>query len=277
MLLVADSGSTKTNWLTDKGALFETRGFNPMFDRSDDIFAELVANEAMSAVTPNINTIYYYGAGCSSDERIKIVTDALHRYFPLAQIHVGHDLKAAAYATFDGRPSIACILGTGSNSCQFDGKEIHEVVPALGYILGDEGGGAYFGKKLLTLFLYHQLPSRTYALMADEYKLTKEDIFKRVYNSPRPNVYCAQFAKVLTQSPDREFMELLVEDGFAEFFKYHVSCYENFRQYPVHFVGSLAYHFRNVLQKVADMHQCELGAVDRQPVYNLLKWHEKNG
>lgn len=273
MLLVADSGSTKTNWLTGEGALYETRGFNPVFDQWQHILAELEKNTEMQTAAANVKQLYYYGAGCSSAERIDTVTKALHQYFPNANIHVGHDLAAAAYATYDGRPAIACILGTGSNSCLFNGSDIHEVVPALGYVLGDEGGGAYFGKKILTLFLYHQLPERTYNLLKTEFGLNKEDIFKAVYNQPRPNVYCAQFARVLTQSPDREFMELLVEDGFAEFFKYHVCCYENYRQYPVHFVGSLAYHFRHVLKKVADMHDCELGTVDRQPVYNLLKWH----
>ena len=154
MIIVAESGSTKTNWLTEKQELFETIGLNPLFFSSEDIYRELMKQEKLLKVKNQFTEVLFYGASCSSVDRKKIVYDSLKKYFQQAQrIQVDHDMNAAAFATYDGRTGIACILGTGSNSCLFDGKKIHEEVPALGYVLGDEGSGAYFGKKLLALYI----------------------------------------------------------------------------------------------------------------------------
>jgi len=221
--------------------------------------------------------VFFYGTSCSSDERRATVYNALKKYFIKAEvISVDHDLKAAAVATYNGRLGIACILGTGSNSCMFDGKDVHEVAPSLGYILGDEGSGAYFGKKIVAAYLYHELPPATNSLVAEKYKLDKEEVLSNVYTKPNANTYLAQFAKVMNESTDREFMDKLAEEGFTEFFNHHVKCYKNFQQHPVHFVGSIAFHFKHVLQLVANKTGCELGTVERNPVYGLLAWHLKN-
>ena len=276
MIIIAESGSTKTNWLTENRELYETIGFNPLFFSSEDIYRELMKQEQLKALKDRVTQVLFYGASCSSDDRKKIVYDSLEKYFPKAEsIKVDHDMNAAAFATYTGVPGIACILGTGSNSCLFDGKNVYEEVPALGYLLGDEGSGAYFGKKLLALFLYHELPEATAKMLKEDYGLEKEKIFDAVYKKPHVNVYLASFAKVLTDSPDKEFMEKFAEEGFAEFFRHHVCCYENYRQYPVHFVGSIAYHFKDVLKKVAGKFGSELGIVDKNPVYRLLDWHLK--
>jgi len=276
MIIIAESGSTKTNWLTEKQDLFETIGFNPLFISTDDIYAELMKHAGMGEAKGSITGVFFYGASCSSEDRNEIVRLALQKYFTNASvIKVDHDMKAAALATYNGKPCITCILGTGSNSCLFDGREMQEVVPALGYVLGDEGGGAYFGKKLMALFLYNELPLATTELMRDKYGLEKEIILDNVYRKPYANVYLAKYARIMEESPDKEFMEKLAEDGFADFFQHHVCCYESYRQYPVHFVGSIAYYYRDALKKVAGRFGCELGNIDLNPVYKLLEWHLK--
>ncbi len=276
MIIIAESGSTKTNWLTQDNQLYETIGFNPMFVSSDFVYHELLKNDALHAVRQQFTKVFFYGASCSSSERNKTISDALQQFFDKAEvITVDHDLKAAAVATYNGKPGIACILGTGSNSCLYNGQEMTEVVPALGYVLGDEGGGAYFGKKLLALFCYHLLPPATEALMKDKYGLNKEKIFDMVYKQPNANRAMAAYTQVLSESPDKEFISRLVKEGFREFFKYHVQCYSNYTQYPVHFVGSIAFVFRQELEEVATENGCTLGIVDRNPVYRLLQWHLK--
>lgn len=276
MIIIAESGSTKTNWLTANKELHETIGFNPLFFSSEDICNELMKQEGLLQLKDEITEVFFYGASCSSDDRKQIVFDALKKYFPNAtNIKVDHDMNAAAYATCSSKPGIACILGTGSNSCVFDGKKVLEDGPTLGlgYILGDEGSGAYFGKKLLARFLYKELPDATAKILKDDYGLEKNKIYDAVYKKPHANVYLASFARVMSDSPDKEYMDKLAEEGFTEFFIHNVFCYENYKQYPVHFVGSIAFHFKDILKKVAESNGCELGVVDKNPVYRLLDYH----
>jgi len=276
MILCADSGSTKTQWLTETGKLIETIGFNPQFHTSESILGAIQANADFNQVKGEITQVYFYGAGCSSSSRNSIVSDALSSFFTNAKIAIDHDLKAAAYATFDGETCISCIIGTGSNSCLFDGENIVENVPALGYILGDEGSGSWLGKELLKQFLYHLLPSATEEILKNKYGVEKEKVFQRVYREAHANVYLASFARILSETPDTDFANNLVTQGFAEFFKYHVACYPNYRKYPVHFVGSLAFNFKTQLQEVADSFGVKLGNIDCAPVHQLLSFHLKN-
>ncbi len=274
MVIIAESGSTKTNWLTENNGGYETIGLNPLFHSSENIYAELAKHPDLGNLKDDVTEVFFYGASCSSEDRKKIVRDALEKYFTKAGlIEVNHDLKAAAVATFDGRKGIACILGTGSNSCVYDGQEIFQGVPALGYVLGDEGGGAYFGKALLAKFLYDELPEATSQILREQYGLSKESILDSVYRKPNANVYLASFARVMSDSPDQEFMNQLAENGFDDFFVHHVLCYENYQSYPVHFVGSIAFHFKDALKRVATKYGCELGIIDRQPIHQLLQWH----
>jgi glucosamine kinase len=274
MILIAESGSTKTNWITTDNEVYETVGFNPLFHTSDSIYDELIRHEGLQKAKGNFTKVFFYGASCSSMERNEIVHRALSKYFTNAQvIEVDHDLKAAAVATYDGRKGIACILGTGSNSCLYDGKEIYEEVPSLGYVLGDEGSGAYFGKKIIAAYLYHELPKATERILAEKYKLEKEEVLKQVYKEPNANVYLARFARVMNETTDIEYMDKLAEEGFTDFFNHHVCCYKSYKLYPVHFVGSIAFHFKHVLEQVARKKGCELGIVERNPVHRLLAWH----
>ncbi len=275
MLLVADSGSTKTQWLTENENLFETIGFNPHFHTKDSVLIAMAKVAELKRIAADISSVYFYGAGCSSKERNAVIESALSDFFPLAKIYVDHDLKAAAYATYSGETCISCILGTGSNSCLFDGEQLTENVPALGYVLGDEGSGGWFGKELAKAYLYHLLPQATNQLFEQHCAKDKEEIFERVYRQPYANVYLASFAKLLSLSPDKDYISDLVTRGFHEFFKYHVVCYNNYQNYPVHFVGSLAFHFQDELQAVAKQFGCTVQNITKEPVRELLKWHLK--
>jgi len=186
-------------------------------------------------------------------------------------------MKAAAFATYDGRKSVVCILGTGSNSCLFDGKEIDNSVPALGYVLGDEGSGSYFGKKILADFIYHNLPESTDKLLREKYQLNKEKVFWAVYNEPYANVYLASFAKLMSESTDKEYMQQLVQEGFTQFYKYHVVPYQKEGSYPVHFVGSIGHYFGDSLRRAVADAGLTMGRVLKSPIDRLTAFHSRIG
>ena len=244
MYFIVESGSTKSDWVLvdskNNQSFYSTMGFNPYFHSSDLIETELKKQVDILAVAEEVLGVYFYGAGCSSDEMNKIVEIGLKRIFTNAEIVVDHDLLACAYATYSGNPAISCIIGTGSNSCLFDGEELSEVVPALGYILGDEGSGSYFGKQLLSNFLYHKLPANVEADFIATYKLNKDQIVNHVYREPNANVYIASFMPFIAKHKDEAFFSEMVYQGFKKFMEVHVCCYPNFKETEVHFVGSLS-------------------------------------
>ena len=274
MLLVADAGSTKTQWKTESAPLIETMGFNPFFHSTEFVLNEIEKSEGLQAIKTEVTQLYFYGAACSSEDRKTVIKNALTPFFPNAKIYIGHDLEAAAYATHNGLPNIACIIGTGSNSCLYDGKTLIEVVPSLGYILGDEGSGSYFGKQLLIDFLYHKSPSATHDLLTQKYALTKEIIFDNVYKKPNANVYLASFSKVLSETSDTDYVTALVKRGFTHFVEQHVCCYPNFTDYEVSFVGSLAFHFQYIIAEVLKERNAKAGVFLKSPIEPLFTWHK---
>jgi N-acetylglucosamine kinase-like BadF-type ATPase len=276
MNLVADAGSTKTQWLSSNNTLAETMGFNPLFHDTSTILSALKNNQDLVRISNEIRQVFFYGAACSNDERKKIVHNALFSFFTKAAIYVGHDLEGAAYATYMGEPTIACIIGTGSNSCLYDGKEIYEEVPSLGYILGDEGSGGQLGKFLITDFLYKKTPPYTTALLTEKYGLTKEIVFENIYKKPNANVYIASFAKVFTESEDKAYINSLVHKSITDFVENHVKCYTNYSIYPVSFVGSIAFHFADIIETVLHENRCKKGIIIKNPVERLLEIHTKS-
>lgn len=273
MLLIADAGSTKTQWKTESIHLIETMGFNPFFHSTAFILSEIAKSEGLQAIKSQVTELYFYGAACSSDDRKAVIENALSQFFPNAKIYIGHDLEAAAYATHTGTPNIACIIGTGSNSCLYDGKNLTEVVPSLGYILGDEGSGSYFGKQLLIDLLYHKSPAATNELLTQKYGLTKEIIFDNIYKKPNANVYLASFAKVLSETTDKAYVTTLVKKGFTDFIEKHVCCYPNYKGYEVSFVGSLAFHFQHIIIEVLAEKNAKQGVFLKSPIEPLFAWH----
>jgi N-acetylglucosamine kinase-like BadF-type ATPase len=280
MILVADSGSTKCDWLLMKGQerqLTNTMGFNPFFVSAEKILTELGKNEFLSKNSEGVNSIFFYGAGCSSQDRNQVVERALSSFFPnLSELTVDHDLLGAAVATCGTKPGITCILGTGSNSCYFDGVDAHEEIPSLSYILGDEGSGAFFGKILLSEFLYGRLPKELEESFRSEYELTKESIFENIYSQGHPNTYLASFMKFVSKNIDHEFMHQMMFKGLAKFADVHIKCYKEYKSLPVHFVGSIAFHFVDILSDVAKNMGFNLGKVIKKPIDSLADFHSSS-
>jgi glucosamine kinase len=280
MKFVVESGSTKANWalVNDAGAItatFDTIGFNPFFHHSDFIAKKIRMNEELTQTAADINEVYFYGAGCSSDHYKQVVAHGLMQVFTKASIHVDHDLVAAAYATYQGEPCISCIIGTGSNSCYFDGHSLQEEVPALAYILGDEGSGSYLGKRLLADYLYKKLPPEIMDDFEESYILSKAIIFENVYQKAHANVYLASFTPFVSKHIKHPHFRNMVLDGMRLFLQNHVCCYPNYQTIPTHFVGSVAYHFSDILEQAAGELNVTLGNIIRQPVENLVAYHVK--
>ncbi|MEN9700464.1 MAG: hypothetical protein RLZZ301_1662, partial [Bacteroidota bacterium] len=230
-------------------------------------------NDGIMAIASEIKGVYFYGAGCSSPELNQIVERGLRQIFPQASILVEHDLLACAYATYDGKPGISCIIGTGSNSCYFDGKDLLEVLPALGYVLGDEGSGSYFGKQLLSSFLYHKLPAAIEADFIATYGLDKESIISKVYREPNANVFIASFMPFIAKHKEAPFFSEMVYKGMKHFMEVHVCCYPNYQTTGVHFVGSLSKIFEAQLQKAAQELNVHIASIIQKPVTGLVNYH----
>lgn len=278
MILVADSGSTKSDWIivdpNNKRSKTHTMGFNPFFHSTELITQKISENAELSDVADKIDGVFFYGAGCSSEDRNNIVKKAIQNIFKNANnVIVDHDLTGAALATTNCEEGISCILGTGSNSCYFDGEKVHEAVPALGYILGDEGSGSYFGKFMLSEWLYHRMPKELASKFGETYNLTKEGIFEATYNLPNPNVYLASFMRFVSEHKDHKYFQDMIYQGLAKFASIHIWCFSNFRDVPVNFVGSIAYYFQEQLQEVAKNHRFTLGNIEKRPVDPLTDYH----
>ncbi|HHG85928.1 MAG TPA: hypothetical protein ENJ82_14370, partial [Bacteroidetes bacterium] len=254
MIIIADSGSTKCDWmLVEAGKSlveFSTMGFNPYFVDNKTIIKKLEEKEVLHQYATKVNDVFFYGAGCSSGEMRNILSEALAIVFPKAKIYVSHDLNGAALATYTGEPHIAGILGTGSNSCFFDGKQIYEEIPALAYILGDEGSGSYYGKELLADFLYRRMPPHLQQEFEASYQLSKESIMTAVYRKPHANVYLASFTRFCSLHRTEPYIQKKIIKGMHAFLETHVLCYKNAKSVPVNFVGSIAWHFQAELKEV---------------------------
>lgn len=275
MILIADSGSTKTDWLAldnQQQLNFSTVGFNPMIHAESFIREHIGNNQALVQVAEKIEAVYFFGAGCSNPERNIKVEQALRAHFPLSTISVYHDMDAAVIALCQGKPGIACILGTGSNSVYFDGKSDHKELLSLGYILGDEGGGVYFGKQILKDYFYNRLPEEIISRWEENFETDKETLLKMVYNEESPNRFLASFAILLSDYRQYSYIQQLLEAGFTEFFEVHVTCFKKYREVPVHFVGSIAITFREELERVAEKFGCKVGRFVQKPIQELGKY-----
>jgi len=277
MILFADSGSTKTSWLlydkeTQNKKYFETLGINPIIHKHEEIYQKIFSNNELTAIADQVNEIKFFGAGCSSPERNNLAASAIKSIFTEATVEIDHDMKAAAYAICGKEAGIACILGTGSNSIFFDGETLVESYAGIGYILGDEASGAYFGKAILRDFLYHLLPTEIEQYLLNDFKLEKNTIFQLVYKEASPNRYLASFAPVLSKFRDTDYAQVVLQKGFTEFFDYHISCFENFQDYKIGFVGSIANNFKPELEKVANDFECMLGKFVTNPINDIADY-----
>lgn len=280
MLLIADSGSTKCDWrlvAADKSYRdFNSIGINPYFHNEEVIENELKNVEGLAENAEQVTAVFFYGAGCSSTSLKRIVDRGLGRVFPNAQIYVDHDLVAAAFSVYEDEPCIACILGTGSNSCHFDGDIVREEVPALAYILGDEGSGSYFGKKLLADFLYNRLPAGMQKRLKDEMNLNKDTIMEHVYMRPHANVYLASFMPFITSCKSEEYVQVMLRQGLEHFIDIHVKCFRDYAKVKTNFIGSVAHFQKDILTEVAANNGIILGKAIQNPIDGLYQHHVKN-
>ena len=280
MILIAESGSTKTDWVLvndqNEITMFKSMGFNPFFHSSEFIAEKIKENVEFYNASKNVERLYFYGAGCSSNEMNQIVKSGLSLVFPNSLITVDHDLLACALSTYKGEPAISCILGTGSNSCYYDGQTLREEVPAIAYVLGDEGSGSYYGKKLLRDYLYNQLPSSIKKDFEDQFGSSKSDIFENVYLKPHANVYLASFMKFLNRHYHHKYVIDMIQNGMNEFIKIHVCCYPEHKTVKTHFIGSISKIFEKELKSAAENNGVILGDIIQKPVDNLVNYHLKH-
>lgn len=276
--LIADSGATKAEWCLinngKKKTLF-TQGISPYFLNTEQI-ATLVETElAKKLKNAGIEEIYYYGTGCANPENAKSVKKALKQVFPAARIEVNTDLMAAARAVCGNEKGIACILGTGSNSCYYNGKKIVKNSPGIGYVLGDEGSGAYLGKKVIQYYLYNTFDEDLRSRFDARFVTNPVEILDNVYKKPLPNRYLASFAMFLVENRGHYMIENILEDGLNDFYFQHLCKYSEVWKYPVNFVGSVAYGFKDVLEQLCHAYEFELGTVLKNPMPGLVKYHTK--
>lgn len=282
MLLIADSGSTKTSWcLVDRQQQqehYKTIGYNPHYISSEGISKSIQENLLnMMVAQPNeIKEVHFYGAGCSTPADVEVVNAAMRDCFPHSRIVVEHDLLAAARALCGRNAGIACILGTGSNSCFYDGSEVKDNVDALGFMIGDEGGGANLGKLLIKSFFYRDMPSDLKKAFDERYQLTKAELFDNVYQKPLPNRYMAQYTLFYRDHLNHPFIQGLLQTNFRGFLQKQVSKYEKVTEIPIHFIGSIAYYFKTELNNVMKEMDFELGQVIRNPMEGLINFHTNN-
>lgn len=277
MILVADSGSSKTDWLLavpqQEPISFRTGGLNPYFLTEKEMIKVLQEQGAdLIAHASEITEIYFFGAGCSSPDRHEIVSNALSSIFTRAYISVDSDLLGSAYATCGHEKGLCCVLGTGSNISFFDGEEVHSGKHGLGYILGDEGSGTWFGKALITDYLYGNMPHDIQAIFAQDYTVTKEIAIFNVYQKPGGNSYLASFAHFVNKIRKTTYGQSLVNRGFQEFIDTNIKSYPQYHRYKCHFVGSIAYFFADELKQLCEKNEIRAGKIIRQPIFDLMQF-----
>ncbi len=276
MIAIVESGSTKSDWriVANNGATQSviTAGFNPYIIGAELIVEELQGNAVLMEISHQLEAIYFYGSGCSSPEMNAVVADALSTVFPKSLVEVDHDLMGAALAASQGKESIICILGTGSNACYFNGTRVENGRPSLGYVLGDEAGGVWFGKQLIADYLHGFLPTEMHNTL-QEMGVTKDDVLQRVYLEARPNTYLASFMPVLNRYRSLSYTQDLLHKGFAAFLSRYVCYFLKHESIPIHFVGSVAYFFQEELKEALQQMNLNLGDVVQHPVERLVHYH----
>lgn len=275
-VLIADSGATKTDWCfvlngqIDKR--FETKGISPIYQSQDEIAEEIRQTVYPEFKNRTVDAIYFYGTGCIP-EKIESVKNAISRSFPVSEIEVYSDLAAAAHALCGHQPGIACILGTGSNSCEWNGTEIVKQVSPLGFILGDEGSGASLGKLLVGDALKNQLTPALKEKLLEQYNLTPAVIIDKVYRQPFPSRFLAGLAPFLLENISEPGIRSIVNRSFSDFFERNIAQY-NYRKNKVNFVGSIAWHFAEILREVAAEKGIRIGKIEKSPMAGLVEFYK---
>lgn len=279
MKLIADSGSTKTAWkmVGNSGEIknIKTPGINPFFRSEEDIFQEL-QKLLLPETGTEIAEIYFFGTGIINEEKGAIIKRALNRIYPSAAIETYSDVVGAARALFGNQAGIACILGTGSNVCLYDGEKITGSISPLGFILGDEGSGAVMGRKLLGDYFKEVMPPGLREKFTLRFNITREEALNRVYRGEKPNQFLAQFTPFLSENADSAYCQEFVQRNFMEFFERNVTKIPNFTGFPIGFVGSVAWHFSQILMITAEYYGFTNPVLLKDPIDGLEKYYTEN-
>lgn len=278
MIAIIDGGSTKCDWviLDNKGNyLFETHttGFNPNIINVEKIPEELQNNYQLIEHRFKIERIFFYGSGCGVQENKDKVKQAFSKFFSNAKIVVKEDLVAAAYSGYNGKPAIICILGTGSNSCYFDGTNIKLELPSLGFLIGDDGSGCALGKILVKNYFMKKLPKDLHDEFTETYHLKIDELIKNMYHNPRANAYLANFSKFILERKTHPFLQHLVFDELKNYFEYQVLPYEESKTCEINFIGSIAYYYQDILKAAAAEFHLNIGKIVQKPIENLVEYH----
>jgi glucosamine kinase len=279
MIIIADSGSTKTDWvlMEDRKEIFscKTIGMNPYFTTTEKVIATLEQEMLPFINKDKVKEIHFYGSGCSFPEKKAVIGNGLKALFEGVEIEIQHDLLGAARALFGNEKGITGILGTGSNSCVYDGNDVVENIFSLGYMFGDEGSGAYLGKKYITAHLKKKVPPELYKAFYESCNYSNEDILTNVYKKPNPNRFLASFAVFLKQHIDHAFVAKMVEESFVDFFREQVICYKSYKELPFSFVGSLGCNFVQQVRNAAARFDIALEKYMVSPMEGLIHFHSK--
>jgi glucosamine kinase len=282
MILIADSGSTKTDWrlIDDNKKIhqYATQGINPYFQSSDEIAEAVIKTSLIPqinsyAILNSITQIFFYGAGCQAESKKKIVHSALLKEIPTANIIIESDLLGAARALCGTKHGMAAILGTGANTCYYDGNKIVENTPSLGYLLGDEGSGAHIGKTFVQAYLNKEMPEELANRFYERFKLGKEEILDAVYKQPMPNRFLASFSKFIYQNLKEQFVIDIVANCFEQFFDKHICKYKNHKNVKLSCVGSVAFYYSNILRAVAAKKSVNIDNIMETPIAGLSLYH----
>jgi N-acetylglucosamine kinase-like BadF-type ATPase len=281
MILIADGGSTKADWIAindERNEEFRVRtlGLNPAIVPEEELRNRIVNMFQLINVKNDVEEIHFYGAGCGTPKPIEILKIILESIFVNAKVFISEDMLAAVYAASGKEPAIICILGTGSNSCYFDGENLHTKSASLGYILMDEASGNYFGKLLLRDYYYNKMPKAIAEKFENEFNLEADHIKENLYRKQNPNMYLATFAKFMFEFKDEKYIKRIIKRGFQEFFKYRILPFEKDAQTPLYFIGSIAYYFREILEKIAKKNNLKVTDVIQRPIDRLLEYHKEN-
>ena len=277
-ILLADSGATKCEWCLINGKKTKrvfTQGISPYFLSGDQISA-LLKKELLPALGKiEVSEVHYFGTGLAAAENVKILQKSLKSVFPKSKVHADTDMMSAAVALCGTSKGVACNLGTGSFVCFYNGKKIVKSVPGAGYVLGDEGSGAYLGKKVIQYFLYGTFDEDLRFKFDQKYSTSRPEILENVYKKPQPNRYLAGFAGFLAENRGHYMIENILEDGLNDFFFQHLCKFNESWKYPIHFVGGIANGFSDVIKDLCNSYEFELGKILKNPMEGLIEYYRK--
>lgn len=280
MIAIIDGGSTKCDWviLENSGKPHlktTTLGFNPNIINPDFIMKEIDRNPELFFLKNHIEKIFFYGSGCGTEANAKKVEDEFVKVFPQAEVRIKEDMTAAAYAAYNGKPAMVCILGTGSNSCFFDGEKIRVDLPSLGFLIGDEGSGSALGKNLLRRFFMKKLPQDLERAFINTYNLTIDEAIKNMYHNPRANAYLGEFNKFIAEHKSHSYFQNMVFDEMKNFLDYQVLPYKEAGEVEINFIGYIAYIYEDILRSAAAELNLTIGKVVQKPIESLVDYHKK--